>query len=391
MRSRRNDKLCVAHVQEQAQRQLLSVFATTDPGVKCTLAVLVKVVLLAAGRMLSIFAACLRLGNLSDQAVRDGLRKVLPKSWRRLQEKLNAQVLEPLPAKTRRRRRRLAMDVHEIPYHGQAKGKQVIGRKARSGTTKFFGYATVCIVERGHRYTLGYVWVRGGDTPDKIVEQLLGCVRRSGVRIKQLLLDRGFFSVAVMKRLQAEEVPFVLPVCFRGRRSKRGKKVTGLRTFLRQRAGWYSHTHRGQKQSVTTSICVSYKSYRHHRTGKRRNRKLVYAAWRVRATPTELREMYRKRFGIESSYRQLGQARIRTSTRDPLLRLFFVGVALLLRNLWVLLLWMLVAEQETPHEQRRAKRLQFKGLLFTMAKEFEDHLASALETPQGLMGNGLSS
>lgn len=40
------------------------------------------------------------------------------------------------------------------------------------------------------------------------------------------------------------------------------------------------------------------------------------------------------RFGIESSYRQLKQHRIRISSRDPLFRLLFVGLALLLRNLW---------------------------------------------------------
>ena len=48
-----------------------------------------------------------------------------------------------------------------------------------------------------------------------------------------------------------------------------------------------------------------------------------------------VREEYRKRFGIETSYRQMNQGRIRTCTRNPVLRLLFVGIALLLRNVWV--------------------------------------------------------
>ena len=52
-----------------------------------------------------------------------------------------------------------------------------------------------------------------------------------------------------------------------------------------------------------------------------------------------MKETYRSRFAIETSYRQLQQARIRTSTREPLLRLLYVGVALLLRNVWVWLHW----------------------------------------------------
>jgi putative transposase len=46
-------------------------------------------------------------------------------------------------------------------------------------------------------------------------------------------------------------------------------------------------------------------------------------------------EVYRKRFGIESSYRQSHQARIRTCTRKPLLRLFYFALSTLMRNEWV--------------------------------------------------------
>lgn len=51
----------------------------------------------------------------------------------------------------------------------------------------------------------------------------------------------------------------------------------------------------------------------------------------------QLFELYRWRFGIETSYRQLHQVRARTSSRNPALRLLLVGLALLLVNLWVLL------------------------------------------------------
>jgi putative transposase len=45
-------------------------------------------------------------------------------------------------------------------------------------------------------------------------------------------------------------------------------------------------------------------------------------------------DVYRKRFGIESSDRQSHQARIRTSTRKPLLRLFYFALSMLMRNEW---------------------------------------------------------
>ena len=45
-----------------------------------------------------------------------------------------------------------------------------------------------------------------------------------------------------------------------------------------------------------------------------------------------VRDLSRKRFGVESSYRQLGQVRPRTSTANGVVRLLWVAVGLILRN-----------------------------------------------------------
>ncbi len=55
----------------------------------------------------------------------------------------------------------------------------------------------------------------------------------------------------------------------------------------------------------------------------------------MHGSPTEIRERYRKRFGIEISYRQMRQTRIYTCTRKSHLRLFFVAVSLMPRDIWV--------------------------------------------------------
>jgi IS4 transposase len=57
-----------------------------------------------------------------------------------------------------------------------------------------------------------------------------------------------------------------------------------------------------------------------------------------------VRDTYRTRFGIETSYRQREQTRIRTSTRAPLLRLLYVGVALILGNVWAWLHWQVLSK-----------------------------------------------
>jgi hypothetical protein len=82
----------------------------------------------------------------------------------------------------------------------------------------------------------------------------------------------------------------------------------------------------------------------------------VYACWGVQGRSCAwVRETYRSRFGIESSYRQMNQARGRTSTRRPELRLLYAGLALVLRNEWV---WLHFAVLSTPRRGGRLLRLE---------------------------------
>ncbi len=120
--------------------------------------------------MNSVFGACLRLGTMSDQTARQALRDRLPKRRQMLEAKLNAALREPLPSKTRRRRRALAIDLHEIPYHGNSPHNHVLHKRPRAGTTKFFAYATACLVEKGHRYTLAFTWVKANETIDLLLD-----------------------------------------------------------------------------------------------------------------------------------------------------------------------------------------------------------------------------
>ena len=160
---------------------------------------------------------------------------------------------------------------------------------------------------------------------------------------------------------------FIIPAVARGRKPKGRKKATGLRAIRKKTNGYYRHTLAGKvdgKQRTTcVTICVASKSYTHKKTGKRRTKKLMYVVSKVRLTPREVREMYRKRFGIETSYRQMHEARIKTCTRNPKLRLLFIGIALVLRNIWVWLHFKLAKEKWSEQPQLFLGLLRFREML----------------------------
>ena len=60
-------------------------------------------------------------------------------------------------------------------------------------------------------------------------------------------------------------------------------------------------------------------------------------------TPKEVESLYRNRSAIETAFRTMREARARTSTTDPTVRLLFILVSFLLRNLWVIVRWGVLA------------------------------------------------
>jgi hypothetical protein len=376
MRSRMNSSVSCSEVHQWALLWLMNAEVLQERGrrSKCTSTVVWSIVLRAAARMISVFAACRDLANApSQQAVFDALEAGLPRTLRVVEKRLNWALTNSWPRRLQRRRWEVAIDWHLIPYYGQAhqSRNEICRSKPKQGTTHFHTYATACIVQYGQRYTLALTWVRRHESTVTVLRRLLARMRDLGVKIKALLLDRAFYSTPVTAFLQGEHVPFLMPVMFRGRRPKRRAKKgvkQDLRWIKRQKAGWYRHTMKNRTTQATISVCVAYRTYRHRNKRKRGQQKLLFAAWRVGGTPTAIRERYRKRFGIEASFRQLRQARIHTCTRKPHLRLVFVAVALLLRNLWVWIHATLLAEGRGPALTLRLELLRFKQLLDWIAQ-----------------------
>lgn len=215
----------------------------------------------------------------------------------------------------------------------------------------------------GHRYTLALSWVRRHESMAVVLRRLTARVRALGLKVRCVLLDRAFFNVAVVEFLRQEDLPFLMPTMFRGRPPRKGRPATGLRWIQQQAAGWHPHPLKNKRRQVSVQVCVAYRTHKNRKDGKRVQQKLMFAGWRVHGAPTAVRERYRKRFGIESSFRQMRQARITTCTRDPHLRLTFVAVALLLRNLWVWIHQTVLGEVQGGRLTVHLERLRFKRML----------------------------
>jgi hypothetical protein len=352
-------------------------------GRKCTSTTLLQILLIAASRVVSVFAACRDLADApSNVTVFNALYGTLPEV-KELERRLNLALVTNVPRALKRKSRVVAIDLTLIPYHGQHAydEKEIYRSKPKSGTSHFHAYATAVVIHKGYRYTLALTRVEYGEAMKEVVQRLLAIVRRRSVKIRYLLLDKGFFSVSVMTYLKRAGYGFIIPVILRGRKKSDPKAApTGMRAVSKKSNGFYRRTIEGRdkkkKISTEVTICVASKDYVQEKTNKKRRKKLLYALWKIRRTWREIREIYRKRFGIEATYRQMNEARIKTCARDPRIRLLFVGIALVLRNVWVWIHYRFAKGKSSDEPQLFLELLRFNEMLLWITQVVQQRLGA---------------
>jgi putative transposase len=326
-----------------------------------------------------IFAACARLVSISAAAA-DLLRGPSPETVRKalrantptleiLEPRLNRALRATRPT-TRFRRAHVSVDLTLIPYHGQPQthDNELYRSQAKSGTTHFHAYATAYLIRHGQRQTLALISVKKGTDLAVVLKRLMALVRKADVHPSLVLLDRGFYCVSAIRYFQAARIPFLMPVPLRGRKKEHPKGPGGTRVF-----GYWSKGGRGQhtltntdQRTATVGIVVHCRN-RAGRRGKHGREHLVYAYWGwdpPSAAPVS--QLYRRRFGIETSYRQMNQGRARTCTKSPAVRLLLVGVALILRNVWAWLHWSVLSAPQRGRRILCLERLPLKTLLLML-------------------------
>ena len=125
-------------------------------GRKCTTSVLFRILLIAAGRVVSLFAACRDLADAPcSRTVYNVLLATLPRI-QELEKRLNGSLCHKLPKALLRKSRILALDPTLIPYHGKPALdlKEVFRSKPKSGTSHSHAYATAAVVHKGYSYTV---------------------------------------------------------------------------------------------------------------------------------------------------------------------------------------------------------------------------------------------
>ena len=254
---------------------------------KVTSEVLVTVLFAAAAHISSISETCRRLRDAPCEETYANALYANLFCLEELKSKVNAAFVDHLPRPLRRPRKRplrLGVDLTLLPYYGQhsLESREIYRSQAKRGTNSFFAYATAYLVLQGQRFTLAVTPVMRSECLKEVLQELLLLVSKAGLKPGLLLLDRGFYSVAVIRYLQRARRPFLMPVVCHGRKADHPKGPSGSNVFKQEKkSGWFRHTLKdGKKDKATVWICVKRARWV-DRHGRRKSDTWVYAYWGI--------------------------------------------------------------------------------------------------------------
>jgi len=312
------------------------------------------VVIQACSRAVSINQACKDMVRCPDEStVRHHLAKLSIRSLERsVNETLPRWAKNVLPKKIALK---IGIDLTYVPYHGEPESSEteVKHGPAKNGTTLFHVYASVYVILYGRRYTLALRYVRRHEPLTHVIGCLLNRLDELGVRVGCLYLDRGFYTIDVISYLKGRKTPFVMPVISRGKKGGT-RALLDKKTVKKSYTTEYTMKNVAKHKEVTFLIHV-VRIYLKSRYGKHGSECYGYAIYPLGVVSLRrVFDEYRKRFGIESSYRLMNESRARTSSRDPRRRLLFVAVSFILINTWIYVKWESVS---VPVRGRHGRRV----------------------------------
>jgi putative transposase len=271
---------------------------------------------------------------IAGNTLREPLNAALVVGELRQQEaEMNAALQAAIPQGMPRGGLEIAIDTHDEPFYGKTPELRACTCKTRAkdGTTRFFRSASAYVIWREVRLSLALTSVLPEDSLSQVVEKLLTQLQQIGLHATVLYLDKGFCSGQVIGYLQRTGQAAILACPIRG-------KQGGIRAWCQGRGSFttdYTFT-----DGTTAHLVLVDTRVPDAKTKRKQRQWLAFVLVLLDWTPRQVYTQYRRRFGIEASYRLLRQVKVLTNSRNPALRFFFLGLGLLMQNIWVLARWL---------------------------------------------------
>jgi len=213
----------------------------------------------------------------------------------------------------------IAIDFTEILYYGDKNDSMVVGTKPKNGTTWAYRFATLTIIEKECRLTIRVIPVGKNYTKDGIVADLVKYAQERFM-VGVVCIDRGFNSAEVYSALDNLGVTYITPAVLNSRiiwkmRGQQPPKIIPI-------------TIGDPKKKMVTANLVIVLGDDMEKVG------FITNMDPDRMHTRKLTKLYKKLWGIETSYRVKKDFRPKTTSKNYIIRLFYFLFSVCLYDLW---------------------------------------------------------
>lgn len=340
-------------------------------GYDCTPQVISDVLVKASVEEAAIEGTCNDLAAVpSGHTVRNYLNDQLkPEELDEIEDQVNSALTADLPKRLWRRPIDLAADLHDEPFYGKTPALLAFAcrGKAQAGTTYFYRTATLYHIHEKVPITLAVTFVRPEDTTLEVLQRLLTRARGLGLQWKCLYLDKGFCCTPIIRFLEQRDHSSILACPIRGKKGGTRGLCQGRKSYIT------SHTFSSTKYGKCTATVAVVRTFdtSARRRRRRKARWLVYVLVNVTLRPDQVRQRYRSRFGVETSYRCMRCTHATTTSRNAALRFFLIALALILVNVWITLRWRFCQIPRRGGRQIDRKRFELQRMTSFLRRAIE--------------------
>ena len=227
----------------------------------------------------------------------------------------------------------IIVDVTSENFYGKSTGLYLHNWTGKEGVEAKYHYLVAGILFRNKIYPFYVAILRIGSFKAKLLGRICDLCGKLNLKVKLMKLDRGFYSGEIIDELELKKMNYLVFA-----------KKSSLFKFMLE----------STNKSVIIKHEIKYKKDKSSHIAETDVAlvKNVYEYDWVFATNVFLRdarkhvELYMKRWNIETMFRVHDEARIKSKSVNPLIRLFYFTISMLL-----LFIWNLHSKKECPFKR----------------------------------------
>ena len=217
----------------------------------------------------------------------------------------------------------IAIDCHDIPYYGDENTPGIRGIKLKNGSSWGKSFCTLDIIGNS-QLTLDVIDINGlNKNYSLFIESLFKRLEIIGVKTGTAYLDKEFFNIAVISKLDELKINFVIaaksnPII--NKELKNHQKEWGNTSTI--------FKYQFKKGGPSFNVVAIYDDIKKKYLLFAKNKK----AESIEKFEKTIPEEYRKRWNIETGYRVKNDFKIRSCTKSPVARVLFFIIQCIMYN-----------------------------------------------------------